>query len=992
MRGVTVHRFLLAAALLAGAALLTHPLHAQADEEAPADSVVAADSASLRVVAFSDTNAVRLDVRVTNAVALQGAAVTAVVTDADGGTLWQGALGALAVDSAGVGRLSGRVSGVHPQLWSPATPHLYTARVSVGAGGAAMAGEVRFGFRRFEARDGRLLLNGHPVFLRGNAINPPERNIPDSLNESPRFAREYLRFLKRAHVNIVRFTHPSEVWFDAADEVGMMVFQGHYGTPRGGTSTNPPDDIGAAVRWYREIFAPQASHPSLVVWVLSNEQAAPEISYLSRNWQEVAAFLQAVHDSLRAWDDTRPYIGNAGYGFGRGGEICDLHRYWGWYYNSALSFYTLRDPRICWRGDTGQPITLTENTGNYTGPDGRYNLVSRTKQPASQLNWTGHAPDAEQSRRALGYQAWVAKQAIEITRRLRERNPYLSGLTPFTIAFSRWWGIDGVEDMEPKPVVSQYAISYQPVLLSWELWTPQIYAGSTLRPVAHVVNDAETLEDLHGLALRWTLVDDAGAVRDSGRVPLPDVPYYAARSAPLRIALPDSLRTGSYRLRGVLLRGGDTLSHNAVTLFVAGRGYAAAPVPGAASAAPARRVRVLDPDGATTRALAALGIAAQPADLDALDPGRDALVVAPGALAGAPAGSGTTLRAFVAAGGRVLLLRPDPATFDASWLPVSVRLQTEPLDHPLVYPGGRPFRNGMAVNPERPDHPVFAGVDRDRLFLWSDWTGWDESREGFPQVYPVTQGFVLADRTQLGRVAVLANYDHGLEGVALAELFGDHGSVLLSGFDVVDRAGLDPVADRLLANMVRYMASGEAHEPAPLVTAPITWGDYASERGLVTGIYSGLVLHTVPLVPTALRARYPVRMDADGFVQAGGAGGWNTKPAIQYVPAGRRPFGPYEFTLGGSVRLPAEHDSTGEGRFWVRVPHDRTRMLTLVANPTDEPLALEIVVGDSARVETVPASATVELTTPLPDATTRGTLGIVYRGDRRLVLRRTEFR
>jgi hypothetical protein len=984
-------RRLLPAALLAGAALLpATTLRAQDDEEAPGDAAAAADSARLRVLAFSDTNAVRLEIRVLGAAALQGAPVTGTIVDAGGATLWRGPLGTLAVDSAGVGHATGQVKGVHPRLWSTATPHLYTARVEAAADGERAAGEVRFGFRRFEAKQGQLLLNGHPVFLRGNAINPPERNLPDSLSDSPRFARDYLRFLKRANVNIVRFTRPSEVWFDAADEVGMMVFQGHYGTPRGGKSTQPPTDIAASFRWYREIFAPQASHPSLVVWVLSNEQAAPEISYLSRNWQQVAAFLQTMHDSLRTWDATRPYIGNAGYGFGRGGEICDLHRYWGWYYNSALSFYTLRDPKICWRSDSIQPITLTENTGNYTGPDGRYNLVSRTKQPESQLNWTGHAPQAEQSRRALAYQAWVAKQAIEITRRLRERNPYLAGLTPFTIAFGRWWGISDASEMEPKPVVSQYAVSYQPVLLSWELWTPQVYAGSTVRPVAHVVNDAESFEDLHGLQLRWTLLDNAGAVQASGSAPMPDVPYYAARSAPLEVPLPASLRTGSYTLRGVLLRGADTLSHNDAPLFVAERGYAAERSPAPRPAAAPRRVRVFDPDGATTRALEALGIAAQPAtDLRRLDAGRDALVVAPGALAGAPAGSGTALRAFVAAGGRVLLLPQDTATFDASWLPVSVRLQTEQLDHPLVYPGGRPYRNGMAVNPERPDHPVFAGVDRDRLFLWSDWTGWTESSEGFPQVYPVTQGFVLTDRAQLGRVAVLANYDHGLEGVALAELFGDHGSVLMSGLDVVHRAGLDPVADRMLANMVRYMASGAAHEPAPLVTAPITWGDYASERGLVTGIYSGLVLHTVPVVPEGLRARYPVRMDAEGFVQAGGAGGWNTKPAIQYVPAGRRPFGPYEFTLGGAVHLPPEHGPAGEGRFWVRVPGDRTRMLTTVTNPADEPLALEIVVGDSAQLETIPAGATVELASPLPGG---GTLGITYRGDRRLVLRRTEFR
>ena len=54
---------------------------------------------------------------------------------------------------------------------------------------------------------------------------------------------------------------------------------------------------------------------------------------------------------------------------------------------------------------------------------------------------------------------------------------------------------------------------------------------------------------------------------------------------------------------------------------------------------------------------------------------------------------------------------------------------------------------------------------------------------------------------------MLANYDHGLEGIALAELFDGAGSAMVSGFDVVNRSGMDPVADRMLANLVRYMAS-----------------------------------------------------------------------------------------------------------------------------------------------------------------------------------------
>src|ERR1035438_2758899 len=102
----------------------------------------------------------------------------------------------------------------------------------------------------------------------------------------------------------------------------------------------------------------------------------------------------------------------------------------------------------------------------------------------------------------------------------------------------------------------------------------------------------------------------------------------------------------------------------------------------------------------------------------------------------------------------------------------------------------------MNVNPERPDHPVFRGLDRHRLALWSDYTAWDETKPGFPQVYPVTAGFKLHKPEALQHTAILADYDRGLEGVALCEMFDGTGSVILSGFDLVNRAGLDRSEER----------------------------------------------------------------------------------------------------------------------------------------------------------------------------------------------------
>jgi len=937
---------------------------------------------------FTDTTSARIELTIPNARQSNGTVFQGTIRSAtDSTVLWSGTLGLIALAADHIARLEGKASGLRPRLWSPQSPSLYYLTISGGEGGARLERSVRFGFRSMTSRNGQILLNGRPIFLRGNAINPPGRNIPDSLEENRRFVEPYIRYLKSVGVNIIRLTRHSQVWFNVCDELGMMLFQGNYGTPRDGKPTQAPTvPFQQSLDWYKhEVIGPLVNHPSVVVYVLTNEQADAEIPYLNTGAEGIDRFLRLAYDSLHAWDSTRPYIANAGYGFGRAGDICDLHRYWGWYYNSFLSFYTMRDPKVCWRSGKIQPMTMTENVGNYTSVDGRFNLVSNTKQPDSQLNWTGHAPESEQAGRALAYQAWMAGQAIEIYRRSREQNPYLAGITPFSIIFHNWWGISGFDDMKPKPITRQYALSYQPVLLSWELWTPQVYAGSTIRPVAHIVNDGDSGENLDGLSLHYLLSDLSGKPWLEGRAPLPATPYYAARSTRLSIRIPAALPTAEYTLSGVILRGGDTLSRNQTRIFVAAPSFVGK------RAALSRRVVVYDPSRASIRALLRTGIPATPvSSVAGLSPQRDLLIIGADSWTSSIQADTARLRAFIASGGRMIILHQDPARFDGSWLPAPVRIQKGELDHSKIFPGGRPFREGMAINPERTGHAVLDGISRERLFLWSDFTNWDESKPGVPQVYPVTRGFILTDPRALARAAVIANYDHGLEGIAIAELFQGAGSAMMTGLDIVHRSSLDPVADRLLINLVHYMGGQSPHTRTLAFDSRIIWGDYASERGLLTGIYSGLILNTVPIVPAGLRDKYPVRVDANGFVHAGGGGGWNTRPSVQYVGKGRRPFGPYTFTSGGSVVLPKDRATYGEGTFWLRIPSARTTMVTTVNNPVSDPLQFEIEVNGTRHRATIAANQTVRIRTPVRGGVKP--LGITYRGDRRAVILETDFR
>ena len=388
-----------------------------------------------------------------------------------------------------------------------------------------------------------------------------------------------------------------------------------------------------------------------------------------------------------------------------------------------------------------------------------------------------------------------------------------------------------------------------------------------------------------------------------------------------------------------------------------------------------------DPPGKTAAALEKIGVGFK--RISALSPWpapMKALVIGEGAWDKALGAEKQALRRFVHDGGRVLCLQPPAEASDRDWLPQEIAILTSSPNDTAYPPLTRPFREQMNVNPERPDHPVFRGLDRYRLALWSDYSGWDQTKPGFPQVYPVMAGFRLQKTEALARTAILADYDRGLEGVALCEMFDGAGSVILSGFGLVNRAGLDPAADRLLANLVAYTASKDNHPVHPRIEQPIQWGNYPTERGVVCGSLNGLIVNAEWLAPPTDPAATPL---------APNTGSWNMEPGSQFEPRGRNAFGPYGYSTASSLKDLNKESATGTGVFWASLPSGRKVALTKVKNPTTRPAQLAIAINGKAAASptTIPAGQTMELRSPLPAGATD--VSVSYTGTKTLVLLET---
>ena len=192
----------------------------------------------------------------------------------------------------------------NPKLWSPKTPHLYTVRVRLLSDGRELdARLVRFGMREFKVAGGQFLLNGKPIFLRGygddcifpNTICPPSDK--SEFHRRLSVARDYGFNYVRHH----SWTPPEE-YLQAADELGMMLQPEFPFAYRWDLPTTPEAKRAALEQW-EAVIRLNRNHPSIVAWCMGNElydsfDLAPE-----------------MYRTAKHLDPTRPVIDSDGAGF-----------------------------------------------------------------------------------------------------------------------------------------------------------------------------------------------------------------------------------------------------------------------------------------------------------------------------------------------------------------------------------------------------------------------------------------------------------------------------------------------------------------------------------------------------------------------------------------------------------------------------------------------------------------------------------------------------
>ncbi len=167
------------------------------------------------------------------------------------------------------------------QFWSPEDPHLYRATLTLRRGGVLLDQfTARFGMREFTIRDGRFQLNGKPMFLKATffeGLYPVRLAYPDSREMA---ARE-IRLAKEAGFNMIRPWRkpPPPMWLDLADEMGVLTV-GSLAIECMDFPIETPRLPGWVANEVRSSILRDRNRACVVEWELFNELKRPVLKQL----------------------------------------------------------------------------------------------------------------------------------------------------------------------------------------------------------------------------------------------------------------------------------------------------------------------------------------------------------------------------------------------------------------------------------------------------------------------------------------------------------------------------------------------------------------------------------------------------------------------------------------------------------------------------------------------------------------------------------------
>lgn len=701
----------------------------------------------------------------------------------------------ISLDAGKTAKVTLKTGHIAPQPWSPHSPSLYRVRVTLSSGGTVLdVHDTTTGFRTFEARGNKLYLNGKPYWLRGGNHSPMAIRPNDA-----KLADKYTRLMKEGNMNITRTVCSpyNEVWLEASDRIGAGVsYEGTW--PWLMLLGSPIPDPQLLEIWQREfasLIRKYRNHPSILMWTVNNEMKFPFGDHNPSRRNAKWRILTDMIETMRELDPTRPIVADSSYTrrhakarpeWSDDGDIDDIHAYNGWYQPSFFHLYNTDYIRLGHALPDRPFISQEFSTGypnNDSGHPTRYYLFPH-QNPQSLVG--DYAYEHQDPAHFLKRQAFITKETAETLRRYN-RNAAAGFMHFASVCWFR--DVYDADRIAPYPTYYDIQRALQPVLVSAELFGRHRYAGDSMTRRVCIVNDREDGMDLPETVLEWEIRCDSGVLA-KGSQPVGPVAYYANRWVDVAFEMPKELPAPRTEAQLVLKLSGDGRvdSENAYDLTLATREWATR-----GKLLEGRRIGVFDPAGKWAASLRESGCEVVPVTkLGELDSAKFKTLIVADPGSATPAGY-DRIKAFAQRGGRVLLSRNHKHV--KSLLPDQVMSFNSRQGEEIVT---------MNI----PESPVFDGI------LPGDMS-WFEVTQ--PKVPMAATGFfhLRRERPELDVLAETSRIHGYLQpgsrdsfgGSPVFEVKTGDGAILVSEM-LLDAAEVDPIAGRLMTNMIHHLTAG----------------------------------------------------------------------------------------------------------------------------------------------------------------------------------------
>jgi len=670
--------------------------------------------------------------------------------------------------------------------WWPAEkmgdlPDVYRMRTTLRANGVPIdVREDTFGFREITIKGRDFLLNGVPWRFYNWIDVPNAKKVRDH--------QEWLRLYHAQNDGSHRFSWDHSRVFGHREQA--IEYLDRYGIPnRCSTCIDGmfiTQDLLNPVVWknwedhVRQVVRAYRNHPSIMHWSVGNEVMLVNAhNTRRRDYLDLEKKMACLLRAAREVDPTRESYEDGAGDLGGLGPINNVHYHWRWYPDVPARLYDYVTGRPAKRPGRRRETFMWSGGNPFMGGEVWY-YAGRP----SRIAWFG---------------------GPEVYREMRLSHLAAGRYARMGVEGARWQNCAGMHLWTGVlPGGAEKAFARRAVFV--REYNRCFFPGAEFRRTIKVFNDSR---HPGSLTLRWqTVFGDRVAARGEKEYAL--APGMNEEDS-ISVRLPESDRRldGEFQLR---LYAGDAL------IFEDARPVSVLPRPHEAPVVAADSLAVCDPSGSVIAWLKARNVSHQVvAGPGRLPPKAQTILLGPNALTARNRNAwAKALKRVVFAGGTAIVLEQTTPLAGKN-LPVEGIEPGRPGRRQRVRMGefaGMGGHFGSISHPVAPAHPVLAGLQSLDFFCWAG----DETN--YRLSYAVPPGGAVS-LVQAGSELTLA---------PMMELPVGSGSYLLSQMLIGAKLSTEPVADRLLHNILVWACERTATKPH--TAAVVSDGDRSLENFL----------------------------------------------------------------------------------------------------------------------------------------------------------------